>query len=783
MALVATQVSEVYDFHSERFARSLWVNGAPILPYVEVRAAKLEARAKSLGAARSSASGMRLRLGYNVETYEAEERLKAAKKNALSAKLEPPPRKDVYVKGAQEWEKNMWKVWDKKKMQEEQRRDKYSNAMVSYVAGHKLVGRFEPPAVTQCAHCDIGGGLHPLRRCMGCMAVAYCCRMHQKKHWEWHKHICFAIRAANNLEAKRGEGAGWVKLRPRRWRRPPIENGAIVETNTRARWANWKQFYTNGAQSMLNQMGDGGPFVFKEWDEAVASMAMCEEATFVFSVGATQRAMMPFVACRKAPMGTVLVCEVGLINVKRNGGRDQEVNDFLTAKFVAEARQKKLDRLDEQKFMRLRMANDRKDKSDQAMKLLKHTLDGTASADALAEQKDDGEFGAEDAGNEPSALAAAATVLAPEATGSEPAVAASSTSSSPAKATAASERAAAKPAAMPTIAADDVEEWDEEPAHDYEAFGGEGEDDFFALPGDGSEAPLNMPSAFDDVPDEAFFDDAGRFKAPALPPAAALPGGSDDAAPHFNAQESIAKLPPFVPAPAFDGARVGYVFKQGDRGLGFYLDSASASAPWEDSKNIPSFGLGDNLGSAPWDISDASSGIRANGTPRGLSAPAPKVNDPWASVDSVDTSQTRVNDAIAAQKHQLEAAKAAAERMKRERAAKAAGAGEGATQSAALTAPKAGVGAAATSSSGAAAAAIGAEARDSDGVGTIKQLLDRLGLGDKLAAFKAAGMTDPHKLASLHRSDPTALTSELTKIGLKMGQRQKVILALDEKLG
>lgn len=84
-------------------------------------------------------------------------------------------------------------------------------------------------------------------------------------------------------------------------------------------------------------------------------MAMCEEATFVFSVGATQRAMMPFVACRKAPPGTVLVVEVGLINVKRDGGRRQEVNEFLTAKFVAERRQQKLDRLDEQKFMRLRM--------------------------------------------------------------------------------------------------------------------------------------------------------------------------------------------------------------------------------------------------------------------------------------------------------------------------------------------------------------------------------------------------------------------------------------------
>ena len=87
-------------------------------------------------------------------------------------------------------------------------------------------------------------------------------------HWQWHKHICFAIRAANNLEAKKGEGAGWVKLRPRRWRRPPIEKGAVVETNCRMRWANWKQFYTNGAMPMLNMMGDGGPLVCRAWDEA-----------------------------------------------------------------------------------------------------------------------------------------------------------------------------------------------------------------------------------------------------------------------------------------------------------------------------------------------------------------------------------------------------------------------------------------------------------------------------------------------------------------------------------
>ena len=117
-------------------------------------------------------------------------------------------------------------------------------------------------------------------------------------------------------------------------------------------------------------------------------MAMCEEATFVFSVGATQRAMMPFVACRKAPPGTVLVVEVGLINVKRDGGRRQEVDDFLTAKFLAERRQQNLDRLDEQKFMRLRMKADRQERADQVVKLLKADLQKQGNEDALAEQKD-----------------------------------------------------------------------------------------------------------------------------------------------------------------------------------------------------------------------------------------------------------------------------------------------------------------------------------------------------------------------------------------------------------
>merc|ERR1719310_391839 len=96
--------------------------------------------------------------------------------------------------------------------------------------------------------------------------------------------------------------------------------------------------------------------------------------------------MMPFVACRKAPPGTVLVVEGGLINVKRDGGRRQEVNEFLTAKFVAERRQQKLDRLDEQKFMRIRMKQDRKDKADSVMKLLKANLE--QHGDSMAEQKD-----------------------------------------------------------------------------------------------------------------------------------------------------------------------------------------------------------------------------------------------------------------------------------------------------------------------------------------------------------------------------------------------------------
>ena len=757
MALVEAP-PEIYDAFDARLSRQLWVADAPITPYPGVRALKLEKRA--LAAASAPKRATTLLLGYDKATYEEEQRILKAKLSALSAKLQPPPRKDVYVKGAMEWEKIAWKVWDKKKVQEEQRKDKYSTALTSYLGGQKLVHRFEPPAITQCAHCDLGGGLHPLRRCMGCMAVAYCCRMHQKVHWEWHKHICFAIRAANNLEAKRGEGAGYVKLRPRRWRRPPIENGAIVETNCRARWANWKQFYTNGAQSMLNQMGDGGPFVFKEWDEAVAGMAMCEEATFVFSVGATQRAMMPFVACRKAPPGTVLVVEVGLINVKRDGGRRQEVNDFLTAKFVAEKRQQKLDRLDEQKFMRLRMKQDRKDKADSVMKLLKANV----SSETMEEQKDStndeveeaasGGGGAGGAGggfdlnrcsacsmDEPSSAAAAVSAK----------TAAPAPSPKPA--------ATGSPEKLPASAVDeDVDVWEEEPSIDYGGF--DEADDFFAQEGDGEAEPLNLPSAFDD--DENPFD-VSDHTAPGF--GDKLPDTFDDGPiVGFKAVDQVEKQSktqaPFLAAEAFDGAKAGYVFKMGPNGLGYYVDHAAARAPWEDYSSDPiAHGA---IGQAPWDPNNTSTDPNAPPSSKpSLSAPPKKANDPWAMIDNVDTSDMRAKDQAAADKFTsdanqsavLQAKKAAAQKLAQQQAERAK-----------APAPPA------------AAATIAKKA-----VGTMKALLDSLGLGTYYPAFDAAGLSDAAAVAGMHRNDSTNLTMKLTKCGLKMGQRQKVVLALADK--
>ena len=56
---------------------------------------------------------------------------------------------------------------------------------------------------------------------------------------------------------------------------------------------------------------------------------------------------MPFVGARKCPPGTVVVAEIGLIDIRRDGGRRREVNEFLTQKFVEEKKQKKLDLLEE----------------------------------------------------------------------------------------------------------------------------------------------------------------------------------------------------------------------------------------------------------------------------------------------------------------------------------------------------------------------------------------------------------------------------------------------------
>ena len=265
---------------NDQLARELWVAGAAPTPWPELRARRPPQAPRRRGAA--------LRLTYDAASVRAEQQ-RAERTLAKQAPSEPPPRRDQYVKGAMEWERQAWKVWDTKKEKEEKRRDRYSSALTKYIGGQKIVVRAEPPALQQCAHCDLGGGVHALRRCMGCQAVAYCCKAHQAIHWQWHKHICHAVRAANSLEARKGPGAGWAKLRPRRWRRPPIEKGAICQTNCRARFADWKQFFTNGAHAMDHVMGDGGPFVMPEWDEAIASMAMCEEATFVFSVSRRAR--------------------------------------------------------------------------------------------------------------------------------------------------------------------------------------------------------------------------------------------------------------------------------------------------------------------------------------------------------------------------------------------------------------------------------------------------------------------------------------------------------------
>ena len=101
----------VYDAFAERLSRELWVGSAGLTPYPVLRSAKLARRAAACGGGKEEEEeAPTLMLDYNRATYAEAERLHEKKATALAAKLEVVPRKDVYVKGAQDWEKNCWKV-------------------------------------------------------------------------------------------------------------------------------------------------------------------------------------------------------------------------------------------------------------------------------------------------------------------------------------------------------------------------------------------------------------------------------------------------------------------------------------------------------------------------------------------------------------------------------------------------------------------------------------------------------------------------------------------------
>ena len=508
-----------------------------------------------------------------------------------------------------------------------------------------------------------------------------------------------------------------------------------------------------------------------------------------------------------------------------------QVNDFLTAKFVAERRQQKLDRLDEQKFMRLRMKQDRKDKADTVQKLLKasiekqevrpwhahahptpcthmrlapppqdvtptrvrpppfthavarprappthaHQLPRTrtphpacacactcaswhapfaasrlsppralrrrsttracgrplCSQGALDGQKDaDGE-----------AVEAEREVAAPSRP-SEASVAPSAAAAPPVSTGAAPNATGSPPARAGggggAEADDEKEAWEEAPAIDYEAFGEA--DDFFAQEGDLDAEPLNLPSAFDDD-DDVIGGGADGF---------------DSAVPHFTVADADAGAPkrPFLPAAAFEGAKAGYVFKKDSQGLGYYLDALAGRAPWEAPPAVDG-----TIGRAPWDVTDAAA---SNAPPARPSAPPAAANDPWAAIDSSSARghDTRAQDAAAADRHAAATALANAEARKKEaaRVAAAAAAAKSAAPKPMATKP--------------------AATKPAAAVATMQSLLASVGLGAHYGAFEAAGLTDAAAAAAMHRADAQAFSAKLTALGLKMGQRQKVVLAL-----
>jgi hypothetical protein len=199
---------------------------------------------------------------------------------------------------------------------------------------------------------------------------------------------------------------------------------------------------------------------------------------------------MPFVGARKAPPGTVVVIEVGLIDVKRENGRKREVNDYLwrqvppthhipprlpypaasptchpmspsLQQLKAEKVQQKLDRLEDAKLLRLRERRERQEKSDSVQLLLSGEAD--AKLKLLGEQKDTPPPAAADDGNG-------------DGDGGEAAGAAGAVGGG---------AAAAAAAGVAVAGAEEVEVWAEAPAIDYEAFDEDAyDDDCWAPPPD-----------------------------------------------------------------------------------------------------------------------------------------------------------------------------------------------------------------------------------------------------------------------------------------------------------
>ena len=61
---------------------------------------------------------------------------------------------------------------------------------------------------------------------------------------------------------------------------------------------------------------------------------------------------------------------------------------------------------------------------------------------------------------------------------------------------------------------------------------------------------------------------------------------------------------------------------------------------------------------------------------------------------------------------------------------------------------------------------------------SMREVLASVGLESLLPAFERAGLTDERALAAEVHADAAAVNAKLSGLGLKMGQRQKVSVAL-----